>query len=58
MLYSAGGSTAGQHSRRNREHGGRAVLTDTDINFTTRGATALAPSGGGGTILRLRMKTT
>ena len=58
LPYSAGGSIVGQYSRRNRGHGGRAVLTDTGINFNTRGATALAPSGGGGKIPRLRMKTT
>ena len=58
LPYSAGGSIVGQYSRRNRGHGERAVLTDTSINFNTRGATALALSGGGGTIPRLRMKTT
>jgi hypothetical protein len=58
LPYSAGGSIAGQYSRRNRGHGGRAALTDIGINLNTLGATALAPSGGGGKIPRLRMKTT
>jgi len=58
LPYSAGGSIVGQYSRRNRGHGGRAVLTDIGINFNTRDATALAPIGGGGKIPRLRMKMT
>jgi hypothetical protein len=58
LPHSAGGSIAGQYSRRNRGHGGLAALTDIGIKFNTRDATALAPSGGGGTILRLRTKTT
>ena len=58
LPYSAGGLIVGQHSRRNRGHGGRVVLNDIGNNFNTRGATALAPSGGGEKIQTLRMKTT
>jgi hypothetical protein len=56
FCISAGGPMAGRYSRRNKEHGGLAVLTGTSISFNMRGVTVQVRSGAGGTTRTPRTK--
>jgi hypothetical protein len=56
FCISAGGPMAGRYSRRNKEHGGLAVLTGTGISFNMRGVTVQVRSGAGGTTRTPRTK--